>query len=54
MHREVDARPPSQLVAIVDKYIKDNPGQWHTRMSGLVFAALRCWDNMPPATRKGE
>ena len=37
-------RPPSQLVAIVDKYIKDNPGQWHTRMSGLVFEALRCRD----------
>jgi len=37
-------RPPSQLVAIVDKYIKDNPAQWHTRMSGLVFEALRCRD----------
>ena len=47
-------RPQSQLVAIVDKYIKDNPGQWHTRMSGLVFEALRCRDNTPPATRKGE
>ena len=35
-------RPPSQLVAIVDKYIKDNPTQWHGRMSGLVFEALRC------------
>ena len=37
-------RPPSQLVAIVDKYIKDNPTQWHGRMSGLVFEALRCRD----------
>jgi len=37
-------RPPSQLVAIVDKYIKDNPAQWHGRMSGLVFEALRCRD----------
>ena len=37
-------RPPSQLVAIVDKYVKDNPAQWHGRMSGLVFEALRCHD----------
>ena len=37
-------RPPSQLMAIVDKYIKDNPAQWHGRMSGLVFEALRCRD----------
>ena len=37
-------RPPSQLVAIVDKYIRDNPAQWHGRMSGLVFEALRCRD----------
>jgi hypothetical protein len=37
-------RPPSQLVAIVDKYVKENPGQWHARMSGLVFEALRCKD----------
>jgi len=47
-------RPPSQLVAIVDKYIKDNPGQWHTRMSGLVFEALRCRETAAPATRKVE
>ena len=39
-----DAASSSQLVAIVDKYIKDNVGQWHTRMSGLVFEALRCRD----------
>jgi hypothetical protein len=38
-------RPPSQLVAIVDKYVKDNPAQWHGRMSGLVFEALRCRDS---------
>jgi Rap1a immunity proteins len=38
-------RPPSQLVAIVDKYVKENPGQWHARMSGLVFEALRCKDS---------
>jgi hypothetical protein len=37
-------RPPSQLVAIVDKYVKENPSQWHARMSGLVFEALRCKD----------
>ena len=47
-------RPPSQLVAIVDKYIKDNPGQWHTRMSGLVFEALRCRETAAPASRKVE
>jgi hypothetical protein len=47
-------RPPSQLVAIVDKYIKDNPGQWHTRMSGLVFEALRCRETAAPAARKAE
>jgi hypothetical protein len=38
-------RPPTQLVAIVDKYVKDNPAQWHGRMSGLVFEALRCRDS---------
>jgi hypothetical protein len=43
-------RPPSQLVAIVDKYIKDNPARWHSRMSGLVFEALSCKDSV----RKGE
>jgi len=37
-------RPPSQLVAIVEKYVKENPAQWHARMSGLVFEALRCKD----------
>ena len=57
-------RPPSQLVAIVDKYIKDNPTQWHGRMSGLVFEALRCRDSGAGAgagtsasgagTRRGE
>ena len=48
-------RPPSQLVAIVEKYLKDNPGHWHTRMSGLVFEALRCKDAAPaPAVKKGE
>ena len=48
-------RPPSQLVAIVEKYVKDNPGQWHTRMSGLVFEALRCKDApAAPAAKKGE
>jgi hypothetical protein len=44
------SRPPSQLVAIVDKYIKDNPARWHSRMSGLVFEALSCKDSV----RKGE
>jgi len=29
-------------VAIVEKYVKDNPAQWYTRMFGLVFEALRC------------
>ena len=38
-------RPPCQLVAIVVKYVKDNPAQWHGRMSGLVFEALRCRDS---------
>ena len=47
-------RPPSQLVAIVDKYIKDNPANWHGRMSGLVFEALRCRETPTPAARKGE
>jgi len=48
-------RPPSQLVAIVEKYIKDNPGQWHTRMSGLVFEALRCKETAAaPGVKKGE
>ena len=47
-------RPTTQLVAIVDKYIKDNPAQWHTRMSGLVFEALRCRETAAPATRKVE
>ncbi|HEV8227136.1 MAG TPA: hypothetical protein VGQ74_09035 [Methylomirabilota bacterium] len=48
-------RPPSQLVAIVEKYVKDNPGQWHGRMSGLVFEALRCKEAAAaPAAKKGE
>jgi hypothetical protein len=48
-------RPPSQLVAIVDKYVKENPGQWHARMSGLVFEALRCKDGAAaPRGLKGE
>ena len=47
-------RPSSQLVAIVEKYVKDNPGQWHTRMSGLVFEALRCRDAAAPSPRKLE
>jgi hypothetical protein len=47
-------RPPSQLVAIVEKYLKDNPAQWHTRMSGLVFEALRCRDQAAPSPRKPE
>jgi hypothetical protein len=48
-------RPPSQLVAIVEKYVKDNPAQWHTRMSGLVFEALRCKEAaMAPGVKKGE
>jgi len=47
-------RPPSQLVAIVDKYIKDNPANWHGRMSGLVFEALRCRETPAAAARKGE
>jgi hypothetical protein len=32
----------------------DNPAQWHGRMSGLVFEALRCRDAYPPAARKEE
>jgi len=48
-------RPPSQLVAIVEKYVKDNPAQWHGRMSGLVFEALRCKDAATaPGAKKGE
>jgi hypothetical protein len=48
-------RPPKQLVAIVDRYIKENPAQWHSRMSGLVFEALRCKEGAPaPRGLKGE
>jgi len=48
-------RPPSQLVAIVDKYLKENPAQWHVRMSGLVFEALRCKEGAPaPRGLKGQ
>jgi Rap1a immunity proteins len=52
-------RPPSQLVAIVEKYVKDNPAQWHARMSGLVFEALRCKDaagapGVKPGVKKDE
>jgi len=48
-------RPPGQLVAIVDKYVKDNPAQWHGRMSGLVFEAPSCKQAAAaPAVRKGE
>jgi hypothetical protein len=49
------ARPPRQLTAVVDKYLRDNPARRHTRMSGLVFEALSCKDAAPsPAVRKGE
>lgn len=49
------SRPPAQLLAIVEKYVKDNPGQWHARMSGLVFEALRCKDGVgTPAAKKAE
>jgi hypothetical protein len=48
-------RPPGQLVAIVDKYIKEHPAQWHARMSGLVFEALRCKDaTAAPGARKSD
>ena len=48
-------RPSGQLVAIVDKYMKENPGQWHARMSSLVFEALRCKDATgTPRRLKGE
>jgi hypothetical protein len=48
-------RPPSQLVAIVDKYVKGNPAHWHARMSGLVFEALRCKEGAAaPRGLKGD
>jgi len=48
-------RPPRQLVTIVDKYLRVNPAQWHARMSGLVFEALRCKDaTVAPRGLKGE
>ncbi len=48
-------RPSSQLVAMVDKYLKDNLAKWHTRMSGLVFDALSCKEAAAaPAVGKGD
>jgi hypothetical protein len=35
-------RFPSHLVAVVDKYVKENPAERYARMSALVFEALRC------------
>jgi hypothetical protein len=32
--------PVGQAHAIVDKYVKDNPGMWHEEMSHIVWKAL--------------
>jgi len=32
--------PYEQIIAIVKKYIENNPAQWHARMADLVFTAL--------------
>ena len=51
-------RSSSQLVAIVDKYTNENPGERHARMSALVFEALRCKegaaDPRGPKPARGE
>lgn len=33
-------KPPTQLIAIVDKYVKDHPEDWHFSMASLVSVAL--------------
>ena len=33
-------KPPSQLIAIVEKYMKDHPDAWHYSMGSLVFVAI--------------
>jgi hypothetical protein len=30
-----------QVVEIVDKYVRDHPGEWHYQMPDLVLSALR-------------
>lgn len=32
--------PYSQIVAIVDKYVKDHPEKWHHPMADTIFGAL--------------
>jgi len=34
MSFEERAAPAQPARGLVDKYVKDNPAQWHTRMSG--------------------
>lgn len=33
-------KPHRQTMAIVEKYMKDNPGKWHQQMADSVFAAI--------------
>jgi hypothetical protein len=33
-------KPTGQLIAIVEKYMKDHPDTWHYSMGSLVFVAL--------------
>lgn len=32
--------PYSQVIAIVEKYMNDNPAEWHQLMSGVIWDAL--------------
>jgi hypothetical protein len=48
-------RLPRHLVAIVDRYVKENPAERYARMSALVFEALRCKSaTATPPRSKGE
>ena len=39
-HRLTDRMTNEQVTAIVDKYMEDNPQEWHLPMSYLAFTAI--------------
>jgi hypothetical protein len=33
-------KPPFQIKALIDKYMKENPQKWHYAMSSLIWVAV--------------
>jgi hypothetical protein len=38
-----EGKKPDQISAVVNKFLKENPEDWHYQMGGLVIGALREW-----------